>query len=117
MYRQTSFTIADWISEHSNTSRYHTWWNKTDLQAYCKTDTTISGKLYLSSFVIAPTARGMGISKSFLTSVLHTSHAHGYNDILLKVHQDNFIAHRLYTSVGFTTKQKFNNRYEMEILR
>ena len=37
-----------------------------------------------------------------------------YTKVLLKVHEDNMAARRLYKKIGFTQKQKLNNRYEME---
>lgn len=37
-----------------------------------------------------------------------------YTKVLLKVHEDNRAAYRLYKKIGFMQKQKLNNRYEME---
>jgi ribosomal protein S18 acetylase RimI-like enzyme len=38
-----------------------------------------------------------------------------YTKVLLKVHEDNEAAQRLYRKAGFISKQKWNKRYEMEI--
>jgi ribosomal protein S18 acetylase RimI-like enzyme len=39
-----------------------------------------------------------------------------YTKVLLKVHEDNMAAYRLYNKIGFMSKQKINNRYEMEAM-
>ena len=114
IYRQTSFTVADWIAEHTPSTRYHTQWFGDELQAYCKTEETRTGRLYLSSFVVTPSFRGAGIGKAFLTSVMDAAHQRGYDRILLKVHEDNRAAQRLYYDAGFVARQKWNKRYEME---
>jgi len=113
-YRQTSFTIQDWHSEHRPTAQYYSWWNlHGDLRAYCKTEETRTGRLYLSSFLVTPEYRGTGTSKAFLSSVLESAAVQGYETVLLKVHEDNPVAKRLYESVGFVTNQKWQKRYEM----
>ena len=113
-YRQTSFTIQDWHSEHRPTAQYYSWWNPHgDLRAYCKTEETRTGRLYLSSFLVTPEYRGTGTSKAFLSSVLGFAAVQGYETVLLKVHEDNPVAKRLYESVGFVTNQKWQKRYEM----
>jgi len=35
---------------------------------------------------------------------------------MLKVHEDNYAAQRLYVNAGFKVLNKFNKRYEMERL-
>lgn len=113
-YRQTPFTVTDWTSEHTPTARYHVWWEGEALRAYCKTEETRTGRLYLSSFLVNPAFRGTHTGTTFLASLLGAAHMRGYEHVLLKVHEDNLAAQRLYGSAGFTSKQKWNQRYEME---
>jgi len=113
-YRKTTFTVRDWLCERTPTAKFHAWWLDEQLQAYCRTDETRSGHLYLSSFLVTPAFRGLGVSTAFLDSVLRG--AQGYERIMLKVHEDNYAAQRLYVNAGFKVKNKFNKRYEMERL-
>ena len=111
-YRQTPFTVADFLAEHGPTTRYYTWG---DIAAFCRTDETRNGTaLYLSSFVVAPANRGTGVARPFLTGVLADAVHRGHDRVLLKVHEDNEAAQRLYAGVGFRSNQKLNKRYEME---
>ena len=96
-------------------ARYHAWCSDEALRAYCRTDETRSGHLYLSSFWVAPDCRGTGTSAKFLTSVLADAKVRGYDRVLLKVHEDNVAAQRLYTGAGFVAQQKWNKRFEMEL--
>ena len=82
--------------------------------AFCKTEETRSRHLYLSSFIVAPEYRGTHVAQNFLQSVLHS--AKPYEKVLLKVHEDNPAAKRLYDKSGFVAQQKWNKRYEMEKL-
>jgi len=83
--------------------------------AFCKTEETVkTNALYLSSFLIHPSYRGLGLGGTFLTKML--AQAPRYSKVLLKVHEENPIAKQLYESHGFQTKQKWNKRYEMEYL-
>ena len=115
-YRKTTFTVRDWLCERTPTAKFHAWWLDKELQAYCRTDETRSGHLYLSSFLVTPAFRGLGVSATFLDSVLRGAYNQGYERILLKVHEDNYAAQRLYINAGFKVKNKFNKRYEMERL-
>ena len=113
-YRQTSFSVADFLAEHGPTSRYHTWFAQGDVAAFCRTDETNRGRaLYLSSFVVAPAFRGTGLARPFLDGVLADAKTHGHDRVLLKVHEDNVAAQRLYGNAGFQSQQKWNKRYEM----
>jgi ribosomal protein S18 acetylase RimI-like enzyme len=62
---------------------------------------------------VTPEYRGTGTSKAFLSSVIESAAVHGYETVLLKVHEDNPVAKRLYESAGFVTNQKWQKRYEM----
>ena len=62
---------------------------------------------------MAPECRGTGTSARFLTSVLDDAKVRGYERVLLKVHEDNRAALRLYVGAGFVAQQKWNKRYEM----
>lgn len=85
------------------------------LAAFCRTDeTNARTALYLSSFVVAPEYRGTGLARPFLTGVLADAKGRGHDRVLLKVHEDNVAAQRLYTGIGFQSQQKWNKRYEME---
>jgi ribosomal protein S18 acetylase RimI-like enzyme len=136
VYRQTSFSIADFDAEHAASwsgFRYHAWLrneatperrnearNKAVLDAepvaFCRTEETPRGRLYLSSFLVAPQYRGTGVASAFLTDVLHGARARGFQEILLKVHEDNVAAQRLYLNAGFEIQQKWNKRYEMRMM-
>jgi ribosomal protein S18 acetylase RimI-like enzyme len=117
VYRQTSFSVADFVAEHGPTSRYYTWFAQGDVAAFCRTDeTSRRTALYLSSFVVAPAFRGAGLARPFLDGVLADAKIQGHDRILLKVHEDNVAAQRLYENAGFQTQQKWNKRYEMERL-
>jgi len=70
--------------------------------------------VYLSSFVVAPEYRGTGLARPFLIGVLADAKDRGHDRVLLKVHEDNVAAQRLYAGVGFRSHQKLNKRYEME---
>jgi ribosomal protein S18 acetylase RimI-like enzyme len=63
---------------------------------------------------MAPEYRRTGLSTLFLQSVLQEANNRMYTKVLLKVHEDNRAAYRLYKKIGFSEKQKLNNRYEME---
>jgi len=83
--------------------------------AFCRTDETQRrNALYLSSFVVAPAHRGTGVARPFLNEVLAGAKTRGFSRVLLKVHEDNPAAQRLYTTAGFKSTQKLNKRYEME---
>jgi ribosomal protein S18 acetylase RimI-like enzyme len=146
VYRQTSFSIADFDAEHAASGfRYHAWLraaperrnevaperraepetrndtrNEATLDAepvaFCRTEETLRGRLYLSSFLVAPQYRGTGVASAFLTDVLHGARARGFQEILLKVHEDNVAAQRLYLNAGFEIQQKWNKRYEMRMM-
>ena len=145
VYRQTSFSIADFDAEHATSSsgfRYHAWLRaaperraeperraapetrndtrnearEAEPVAFCRTEETVRGRLYLSSFLVAPQHRGTGIASAFLADVLHGARARGYEEILLKVHEDNTAAQRLYLNAGFEIQQKWNKRYEMRMM-
>ena len=156
VYRQTSFSIAEFDAEHAASwagFRYHAWLrneaapeirndtrnevtperrnevaldavperrNKATLDAepvaFCRTEETPRGRLYLSSFLVAPQYRGTGVASAFLTDVLHGARARGFQEILLKVHEDNVAAQRLYLNAGFEIQQKWNKRYEMRMM-
>lgn len=113
-YRQTPFTYQDWVSEHNQQTQYHSVWQGDNVAAFCKTEETRSGFLYLSSFLMAPEYRRTGLSTLFLQSILQEANNRMYTKVLLKVHEDNRAAYRLYKKIGFSEKQKLNNRYEME---
>ena len=116
-YRQSAFTAADFAAEQAATesARFHLWLNNnSDMVAFCKTEETRSRHLYLSSFIVAPEYRGTHVAQNFLQSVLHS--AKPYEKVLLKVHEDNPAAKRLYDKTGFVAQQKWNKRYEMERL-
>jgi ribosomal protein S18 acetylase RimI-like enzyme len=110
-YRQSSFTIADFAAEHAAASfRYHAWFSgSAEPVAFCRTEETLRGRLYLSSFIVAPQYRGTGVAKAFLNDVLRNTNER----IELKVHEDNVAARRLYENAGFVVQQKWNKRYEM----
>jgi ribosomal protein S18 acetylase RimI-like enzyme len=130
-YRQTSFSIADFDAEHAASRsgfRYHVW-TRNDTRddtrddtrnegpvAFCRTEETPKGRLYLSSFLVAPSHRGTGVASAFLADVLRGARARGYEEILLKVHEDNVAAQRLYLHAGFEVQQKWNKRYEMRMM-
>jgi ribosomal protein S18 acetylase RimI-like enzyme len=138
-YRQTSFSIADFDAEHAASRpgfRYHVW-TRNDTRdgtrndtrdgtrdgtrdegpvAFCRTEETPKGRLYLSSFLVAPPYRGTGVASAFLADVLRGARARGYEEILLKVHEDNVAAQRLYLHAGFEVQQKWNKRYEMRMM-
>jgi len=84
--------------------------------AFCRTEETPKGRLYLSSFLVAPQYRGTGVASAFLADVLQGARARGYEEILLKVHEDNVAAQRLYLNAGFEIQQKWNKRYEMRMM-
>ena len=102
------------MSEHTSRTQYHSVWQGGTVGAFCKTEETRSGHLYLSSFLIAPEYRRTGLSTLFLQSILTEAGGRMYTKVLLKVHEDNMAAYRLYNKIGFAQKQKLNNRYEME---
>jgi len=49
-----------------------------------------------------------------MQSILNEAESRMYTKVLLKVHEDNRAAYRLYQKIGFAQKNKLNNRYEME---
>jgi ribosomal protein S18 acetylase RimI-like enzyme len=124
VYRQTSFSIADFDAEHAASwagFRYHAWTRaepdtRAEPVAFCRTEETLRGRLYLSSFLVAPQHRGTGVAAAFLADVLHGARARGFQEILLKVHEDNAAAQRLYLNAGFEIQQKWNKRYEMRMM-
>jgi len=81
--------------------------------AFCKLEETVNKNLYLSSFLIHPEHRGKGVGGLFLSTLLKQL---PHSKLLLKVHEENTAAQRLYAAHGFQTKQKWNKRYEMERL-
>ena len=84
------------------------------MAAFCRTDdTNRCTAAYLSSFVVAPDYRGTGVARPFLLGVLADAKTRGHDRVLLKVHEDNWVAQKLYTGVGFQSQQKWNKRYEM----
>lgn len=133
-YRQTPFSIADFDAEHASSwagFRYHAWLRaeperraapetrneaRAEPVAFCRTEETPRGRLYLSSFLVAPQHRGTGLASVFLADVLQGARARGYEEILLKVHEDNTAAQRLYLNAGFEIQQKWNKRYEMRMM-
>ena len=118
-YRQTPFSIADFDAEHAASSygfRYHVYTRNRAPVAFCRTEETPKGRLYLSSFLVTPPYRGTGVASAFLADVLRGARARGYEEILLKVHEDNVAAQRLYLHAGFEVQQKWNKRYEMRMM-
>jgi len=118
-YRQTPFTLQDLEAESKHPSAQYNWMlgPANTVAAFCKTETTAKANaLYISSFLIHPSYRGLGLSGQFLSNLLEQARHDRYDKVLLKVHEDNQTAQRLYTKHGFQSIQKWNKRYEMERL-
>jgi ribosomal protein S18 acetylase RimI-like enzyme len=118
-YRQTPFTFQDLEAESKDPSMRYNWMlgPANTVAAFCKTEETARTKaLYISSFLIHPSYRGLGLGGHFLSNLLEQARQDQYTKVILKVHEDNQTAQRLYINHGFQTKQKWNKRYEMERL-
>jgi ribosomal protein S18 acetylase RimI-like enzyme len=63
--------------------------------------TTFAGASYLSSIGTAPAFRGLGLGRLVTSSVVADSIADGSGWIYLGVFEENDVARRLYTSLGF----------------
>ena len=118
-YRQTPFTLQDLEAESKDPSAQYNWMlgPANTVAAFCKTEETKKGNaIYISSFLIHPKYRGLGLGAQFLSNLLEQARQDQYTKVILKVHEDNQTAQRLYTKQGFKSIQKWNKRFEMERL-
>ena len=114
-YRNTAYTLQDFDAESKHPATRYSWMldPANTVLAFCKLEETAHQNLYLSSFLIHPAHRGLGVGGLFLSALLKQQ---AHSKLLLKVHEENEAAQRLYAAHGFQTKQKWNKRYEMERL-
>ena len=114
-YRNTPYSLQDFDAESKHPAIRYSWMldPANTVLAFCKLEETLHQNLYLSSFLIHPERRGLGVGGLFLSTLVKQQQG---RKILLKVHEENEAAQRLYAAHGFQTKQKWNKRYEMERL-
>lgn len=56
----------------------------------------------IQTIAVAPEARGVGAGRRIMEALLVEAHTSGVREVFLEVRADNPVAHRLYTSLGFS---------------
>lgn len=68
--------------------------------------TQYRGRPFIGHLVTAESVRGQGLGRALLVHSLQQLHRTGWTDCRLHVVEENWIAHRLYRSVGFSRCQQ-----------
>jgi len=106
-YRKTSFTVADGLSEWKGSGFLYMVEHQGEVAGIMRLD---EKRNYwgLSSFIVDPKLRGMGIGNQMLNSIQDLD-----KPVYLNVQQDN-PALKLYLKHGFKILEAKNGRYHMK---
>jgi ribosomal-protein-alanine N-acetyltransferase len=75
----------------------------------------VADQAELANLAVAPAVRGRGVGRALLESVLAVAQELDVREIFLEVRQSNYVAQRLYRSVGFVPVALRRGYYEAPV--
>jgi len=108
----TPWTLEAWRSIHEQDRLLVILMSEKSVFGFCLFNQSVADSFaHLLKVLIIPDARGRGFAKILLLNALSQLQNEGFNHFFLEVEEDNYVAQKLYISMGFKSIHRKKDFY------